>query len=60
MNNSKDNKAENINGLKEWNKPTVLILSGKATETGTGGVLSDSLNYDPTSPTASVTDAPAS
>ena len=39
---------------KKWEKPHLVDLGVEATKTGAGGSLSDSTNYDPTTPTATV------
>jgi hypothetical protein len=43
-------------GKKKWSAPMLVELDVNATKTGIGGALSDFLNYDPTSPTATNTD----
>ena len=40
---------------KKWESPRLVELDVNATKTGVGGSLSDFLNYDPTSPTATNT-----
>ncbi len=52
------NQSSQVKGKKKrWEKPLLLNLSVDATESGTGGTSVDFSNYDPTSPSATNTDA---